>query len=66
MKDIIIDKNNVCDVEAHKARKPYFSPYAEVVDVECGVSLLAGSGEIPQPKVDDDDAAWADDDCGML
>lgn len=66
MKDIIIDKNNACDVEGHKARKPYFSPYAEVVDVECGVSLLAESGDIPQPKVDDDDAAWADDDCGML
>ena len=65
MKDRL--KDNVCGADACQQRKPYFAPCVEIVDVECGVSLLAGSGgDVPQPTVDDDDSDWADDDSGML
>ena len=61
-----ISKDNVYNVETCQERKSYLAPCTEVIDVECCVSILAGSGDSkgePKPSVDNND--WADPEKGM-
>lgn len=55
-----ISKDNVYNVEVCQKSKPYLAPCTEVIDVECRVSILAGSGE-DNPNTDVDNDHWAND-----